>query len=128
MLTKYIVHQRRWWFEAGSLAFEPGKSLILHADQIDGGLHQPPLQKRRIMLILLHEPYLGLLLLSDVMQSLDFKEGVKYLRPALIDGREDIVDLLRFIVILPERDIDGLRPVESLASNDEVVGLYRARV
>ena len=43
-----------------------------------------------------------------------------------VDGREDIVDLLRFIVILPEREIDGLRPIESLASNDEVMGLYRA--
>jgi hypothetical protein len=43
------------------------------------------------------------------------------------DGRDDIVDLLRFIVILPEREIDDLRPVESLASKEEVVGLYLAR-
>jgi hypothetical protein len=43
------------------------------------------------------------------------------------DGREDTVDLLRFIVILPERDSDDLRPEVSLASNEEVMGLYLAR-
>ena len=43
------------------------------------------------------------------------------------DGREDMVDLLRLIVILPNRDTEDLRPEESLASNDDVTGLYRAR-
>lgn len=42
------------------------------------------------------------------------------------DGREEIVDLLRLIVILPDREMDGLRPEVSLASNDEVIKLYRA--
>ena len=42
------------------------------------------------------------------------------------DGRADIVDLLRLIVILPERDIEDRRPEVSLASNEEVIALYRA--
>ena len=46
--------------------------------------------------------------------------------PFEVEGRDDMVDRLRFIVILPERDIDDLRPDVSLASNEEVVGLYRA--
>lgn len=42
------------------------------------------------------------------------------------DGRAETVDLLRLIVILPERDIEDRRPDVSLASNEEVMGLYRA--
>ena len=42
------------------------------------------------------------------------------------DGRVEIVDLLRLIVILPDREMDDLRPDVSLASNEEVMGLYRA--
>jgi len=42
------------------------------------------------------------------------------------EGRAEMVDLLRLMVILPERDIEDLRPDVSLASNEEVIGLYRA--
>jgi hypothetical protein len=43
-----------------------------------------------------------------------------------VDGRAETVDRLRLIVILPERDMEDLRPNVSLASKDEVTGLYRA--
>jgi hypothetical protein len=39
------------------------------------------------------------------------------------DGRADMVDLLRLIVILPDRDTEDRRPDVSLASKDEVIGL-----
>jgi hypothetical protein len=42
------------------------------------------------------------------------------------EGRAEIVALLRLIVILPDRDMEDLRPDVSLASKDEVTGLYRA--
>jgi hypothetical protein len=42
------------------------------------------------------------------------------------DGRAETVDLLRLMVILPDRDMEDLRPEVSLASKDEVMGLYRA--
>lgn len=42
------------------------------------------------------------------------------------EGRAETVDLLRLIVILPEREIEDLRPAVSLASNEDVIGLYRA--
>jgi len=41
------------------------------------------------------------------------------------DGRAEIVDRLRLMVILPDRDMEGLRPRVSLASNEAVTGLYR---
>jgi hypothetical protein len=41
----------------------------------------------------------------------------------LSEGRAEIVDLLRLMVILPERDIEVLRPEVSLASKEEVIGL-----
>jgi len=41
----------------------------------------------------------------------------------VFEGRAEIVALLRLMVILPERDIDDLRPEVSLASNEEVIGL-----
>jgi hypothetical protein len=43
-----------------------------------------------------------------------------------VEGRADIVDRLRLIVIRPERDIEDRRPNVSLASKEEVTGLYRA--
>ena len=43
-----------------------------------------------------------------------------------VEGRAEIVDRLRLIVILPERETEDLRPKVSLASNDDVTGLYRA--
>jgi hypothetical protein len=43
-----------------------------------------------------------------------------------VDGRAEMVDRLRLIVILPERETEDLRPNLSLASKDEVTGLYRA--
>jgi len=42
------------------------------------------------------------------------------------DGRAETVALLRLIVILPDRETDERRPEASLASKDEVMGLYRA--
>ena len=43
-----------------------------------------------------------------------------------VEGRAEMVDRLRLMVILPDRDIEDRRPDESLASKDEVTGLYRA--
>jgi len=42
------------------------------------------------------------------------------------EGRAVIVDRLRLIVIRPERDMEGRLPEVSLASKEEVIGLYRA--
>jgi hypothetical protein len=42
------------------------------------------------------------------------------------DGRAETVALLRLIVILPDRETEDRRPEVSLASKDEVMGLYRA--
>jgi len=43
------------------------------------------------------------------------------------EGRDEIVALFRLIVILPDLEKEDRRPEVSLASKDEVIGLYRAR-
>jgi hypothetical protein len=43
------------------------------------------------------------------------------------DGRAEMVDRLRLMVIRPDRETEFRRPEVSLASNDAVMGLYRAR-
>jgi hypothetical protein len=42
------------------------------------------------------------------------------------EGRAEIVERLRLMVILPDRDTEARRPDVSDASKDEVTGLYRA--
>jgi hypothetical protein len=39
------------------------------------------------------------------------------------EGRADMVERLRFMVIRPEREIEARRPEESLDSKAEVMGL-----
>jgi len=43
------------------------------------------------------------------------------------EGRDETVALFRLIVILPDLEIEDRRPEVSLASKEDVIGLYLAR-
>jgi hypothetical protein len=47
--------------------------------------------------------------------------------PLCREGWEEMVERLRLMVILPEREIEARRPEGSLDSKADVTGLYRAR-